>query len=146
MGVTFFMVFSRQECWSGLPFPSPVDHILLELSTTTHPSWMALHGMAHSFIETRLWSMWLVLLVSCNCGFHSGCPLERQNDGWLPGVWMDGWVQRILRKNTLMIPLWRVYVIVKLSKLIECATLGVNCNVKVGIWGDYNVSILVHQM
>ena len=25
-----FMVFSRQEYWSGLPFPSPVDHILSE--------------------------------------------------------------------------------------------------------------------
>ena len=40
-----FMGFSRQEYWSGLPFPSPVDHILSELSTTTHPSWVALHGM-----------------------------------------------------------------------------------------------------
>ena len=28
-----FMGFSRQEYWSGLPFPSPVDHILSELST-----------------------------------------------------------------------------------------------------------------
>ena len=28
-----FMGFSRQECWSGLPFPSPVDHILSEVST-----------------------------------------------------------------------------------------------------------------
>ena len=27
---TLFMGFSRQEYWSGLPFPSPVDHILLE--------------------------------------------------------------------------------------------------------------------
>ena len=26
-----FMGFSRQEYWSGLPFPSPVDHILLDL-------------------------------------------------------------------------------------------------------------------
>ena len=43
--------FSRQEYWSGLPFPSPVDHILSELSTMTHPSWVALHGVAHSFIE-----------------------------------------------------------------------------------------------
>ena len=25
--------------------PSPVDHILSELSTMTHPSWVALHGM-----------------------------------------------------------------------------------------------------
>ena len=46
-----FMGFSRQEYWSGLPFPSPVDHILSELSTMTCPSWVALHGMAHSFIE-----------------------------------------------------------------------------------------------
>ena len=30
------MGFSRQEFWSGFPFPSPVDHILSELSTITH--------------------------------------------------------------------------------------------------------------
>ena len=36
---------------SGLPFPSPVDHILSELSTMTRPSWVALHIMAHSFID-----------------------------------------------------------------------------------------------
>ena len=46
-----FMGFSRQEYWSGLPFPSPVDHVLSELSTMTHLSWVSLHGMAHSFIE-----------------------------------------------------------------------------------------------
>ena len=46
-----FMEFSRQEYWSGLPFPSSVDHILSELSTMTLPSWVALHGMAHSFLE-----------------------------------------------------------------------------------------------
>ena len=40
------MGFSRQEYWSGLPFPYPVDHILSDLSTMTRPSWMALHGMA----------------------------------------------------------------------------------------------------
>ena len=37
--------------WSGLPFPSPVDHVLSKLFTMTHLSWVALHGMAHSFIE-----------------------------------------------------------------------------------------------
>ena len=46
-----FMGFSRQEHWSGLSFPSPVDLVLSELSTMTHPSWVALHGMAPSFIE-----------------------------------------------------------------------------------------------
>ena len=51
---TLFMGFSRQECWSDLPFPFPVDHILSELSTMTHLSWVALsngHGLAQSFIE-----------------------------------------------------------------------------------------------
>ena len=46
-----FMGFSRQEYQSGLPFPSPVDHVLSELSTMTHLSWVALHCMAHSFTE-----------------------------------------------------------------------------------------------
>ena len=41
-----FTGFSRQECWSGFPFPSPVDHILSDLSTMTCPSWVAPHGMA----------------------------------------------------------------------------------------------------
>ena len=46
-----FMGFSRQEYWSGLPFPSPEDHVLSELSTMTRLSWVALHGMVHSLIE-----------------------------------------------------------------------------------------------
>ena len=37
-----FMRFSRQECWGGLPFPSPVDHVLSELSTTI-PLWTELN-------------------------------------------------------------------------------------------------------
>ena len=43
--------FSRQEYWSGLPFPSAVNHILSELFTMIHPSSVALHHMIHSFIE-----------------------------------------------------------------------------------------------
>ena len=47
-----FLVFWKQESWSILPLPSKCsDHILSELSTMTCPSWVALHGMAHSFIE-----------------------------------------------------------------------------------------------
>ena len=45
------MGLSKQEYWNGLLFLFPVDHILSELSTMTRPSWGALHGMAHSFIE-----------------------------------------------------------------------------------------------
>ena len=46
-----FMGFPRQEYRNVLPAPSPVDHVLSELSTMTDPSWVALHGMAHSFTE-----------------------------------------------------------------------------------------------
>ena len=46
-----FMGFSRQEYWSGLPFPPPADHVLSELSTMTRPSSVALHGMVLSFID-----------------------------------------------------------------------------------------------
>jgi len=45
------MRFSWQVYWGGLPFPPPVDHVLSELSTMSHPSWVALPSMAHSFIE-----------------------------------------------------------------------------------------------
>ena len=49
-----FMGFWRQECWSVLPFPSSVDHVLSELSTMTcsflgEPTW---HGS--EFLWVRL--------------------------------------------------------------------------------------------
>ena len=59
-----FVGFSRQEYWSSLPFPSPVDHVLSELSTMTHPSWVALHGKAHSFIELDKAVVHVISLVS----------------------------------------------------------------------------------
>ena len=46
-----FIGFSRQECWSDLPFPSPVDHILSEFCTMTRLSCVVLQSMGHSFIE-----------------------------------------------------------------------------------------------
>ena len=71
-----FMGFSRQEYWNGLPFPSPMDHILSELSTMTCPSWVALHGMAHSFIELDKAVVHVISLVSFLwLFFHSVCPL-----------------------------------------------------------------------
>ena len=45
------MSFSWQVYWGGLPFSPPADHVLSELSGMTHPSYVALHGVAHSFIE-----------------------------------------------------------------------------------------------
>ena len=70
-----FMGFSRQEYWSGLSFPSPVDHVLSDLSTMTHPSWVAptRHGWI-SLSYTWLWSVWLDWLVFCEYGLCV-CPL-----------------------------------------------------------------------
>ena len=46
-----FMGFSRQEYWRGLPFPSPVDHTLSDLSTMPdHLGWPYM-AVARSFIE-----------------------------------------------------------------------------------------------
>ena len=50
--------------WSGLRFPSPVDHILSELSTMTCPSWVAPHSMTHSFIELDKAVVHVIRLVS----------------------------------------------------------------------------------
>ena len=86
----WFMGFLRQEYWSGLPFPSPVDHILSELSTMTCPSWMALHCMAHSFIELdKLWSTWSDWLVFCDRGFHSVCSLMERDKRLMEASWWE---------------------------------------------------------
>ena len=61
-----FMGFSRQEYGSDLPFPSPVDHILSDLSTMTCASWVAPRAWL-SFIEldkavVLVWLDWLFFL------------------------------------------------------------------------------------
>ena len=44
--------------------PSPVDHVLSELSTLIHLSWVSLHGMAHSFTELDKAVVHVINLVS----------------------------------------------------------------------------------
>ena len=91
-----FMGFSRQEYCSGLSFPSPVDHILSELSTMTCPSWVALHSMAHSFIELDKAVVHVIILVSFLwLWFSSVCPLmEKDYGSFLTGEtdWGRNWV------------------------------------------------------
>ena len=63
-----------------MPFPSPVDHVLSELSTMTQLSWVALHGMAHSFIELDKAVVHVIRVDSfCDCGFQSVCPLMEKD-------------------------------------------------------------------
>ena len=87
-----FMGFLRQECRSGLPFPPPVDNVLSDLSTMTRPPWLALRCMTQivSLSYTRLWSVWSVWLVSCDCGFHSACPLIDEDKRLVEASWWEG--------------------------------------------------------
>ena len=47
------MGFLQLVYQSGLPFPPPADHVLSEISAMTHPSWVAIRGMACSFIAMQ---------------------------------------------------------------------------------------------
>ena len=81
------MGFSRQEYWSRLPCPSPVDHMLSELSTITHPSWVALHSMAHSFIELDKAMVHVISLISFLWLWFSFPLMDKDKSGrdWLRG-------------------------------------------------------------
>ena len=68
-----FMGFSRQEYWSGFPFPSPVDHVLSELPIKTRQSWVALHSMAHNFVESYKAVVHVISLVSFLWLWFSSC-------------------------------------------------------------------------
>ena len=53
MATSFYMVHEvlTASILGWFAFPPPVDHILSELSAMVCPSWVALHDMAHSFLE-----------------------------------------------------------------------------------------------
>jgi len=103
------MGFSRQEYWSGLPFPSPVDHILSDLSTMTHLSWVAPQAWL-SFIELgkAVVLVWLDWLVFCDYGFSVPalwCPLATPTvllEFLLP--WMWGISSQLLQRSAASAP------------------------------------------
>ena len=83
-----FMGFPRQEYVNVLSFPSPVDYVLSDLSTMTHPPWVAIHGMTHSFIELdKVLVHVKILILFCDCGFHSVCPLSDKDKRLLEASW-----------------------------------------------------------
>ena len=107
-----FTGFSRQEHWSGLPFPSPVHHILSDLSTMTRPSWVAPRAWL-SFIELdkAVVLVWLDWLVFCEYGFSVSalwCPLATPIIllGFLL-PWVCGVTSRLLQQSTAAAPYLR---------------------------------------
>ena len=109
------MVFSRQEYWSDLPFLSPVDHILSDLSTMSLPSWVAPRAW-HSFIELDKAAVlvWVDWLVFCEYGFSVfalWCPLATPTvllGFLLPWVWCSS--SGLLQQSAAISPYlgWRV--------------------------------------
>ena len=71
-----FMGFSRQEYWSGLPFPSPMDHILSELWSWTIQKAEEL------------------MLLNCGVEKDSWASLGQQGD---PTYWQRPWCWKRLR-------------------------------------------------
>ena len=63
----------KARYWSGLPFPSPVDHVLTEHSTMTHLYWVAPQVMAHSFIELDKAMVHVIRLLHFLCLWFSIC-------------------------------------------------------------------------
>ena len=77
-----FMGLSRQEYLRGLPFSSPVNHILSKLSTMTCPSWVALHSMTRGFIELDKDVVHVISLVSFLWLWFSLClPSDEEGSG-----------------------------------------------------------------
>ena len=61
-----------------LVISSPVYHVLSKLVTMTHQSGVALHSMAHNFIELDKAVVHVFRLASfCDYAFHPVCPLMK---------------------------------------------------------------------
>ena len=104
-----FMRFSRQEYWSGLPFPSPVDHSLSDLSTMTRLSWVLPQAWLSFFeLDKAVVLVWLDWLVFCEYGFSMSalwCPLATPTillGFFLPWVW--GISSQLLQQSAAAAP------------------------------------------
>ena len=80
-----FMGFSRQEYWSGLPFPSPVDH------SQTSPPWHVCLGWPHtawlSFTELDKAAVRLIRLSNFLCRPPRSVPaVTDHTEAWRRGA------------------------------------------------------------
>ena len=70
--LSYWTGFLKQGYWSGLPFPSPVDHVFSELSTMIHPSLVVLHCMAHFIALDKA----VVHVIIVNDKFHENSQMK----------------------------------------------------------------------
>ena len=102
-----FTGFSRQEFWSGLPFSSPMEHVLSELSTLTRPSWLVLRGMAHSCTELDKAVVHVISLISFLWLWFSFCLVSIRGLWKLPDGkdWLWGKLGLILMEGACSVNL-----------------------------------------
>ena len=103
-----FMGFSRQEYWSGLPFPSPVDHVLSDLSTMTvrlgwpHVAWLSFIELDKTVVHVISLAGFLWSWFQCVCLW---CPLATLTvllGFLLPWTW--GVSSQLLQQSTAAAP------------------------------------------
>ena len=92
-----------------LPFPFPVDHILSDLSTMTHPSWVAPWAwLGFTELDKAVVLVWLDWLVFCEYGFSVSalwCPLATPTillRFLLPWAWVIS--SRLLQQSAAAAP------------------------------------------
>ena len=74
--------------WFAIPFSR--EPCFVRLSTMTHLSWVALHNMAHCFIELDNAAVHVISLVShSDCGFYSLCSLMDQDKRLVETPWWE---------------------------------------------------------
>ena len=101
----WFMGFSRQEHWSGLPFlPQWTTSCQNSPPWPVHLGWPYTAWLIVSLNETRLWSMWSDWLVFCDCGFQSVCPLMDKDKRLMENPWWD----RLTERETERVLFWWV--------------------------------------
>ena len=81
--------------WFAIPIS--MDHILSELSTKTCPSWVVLHGLAHSFIELDKTVVHVIRLLSFLWLWFSVCLPYMEKDKRLMEA---SWWERLTERKT----------------------------------------------
>ena len=100
-GVSYLFIFS---CLWGSQEKNTevVCHSLLQWTTfcQNSPPWPVSLGCPYrwwlivSLSQTRLWSMWSLWLVLCDCVFHSVCPLMEKDKRFVEASWWEGLANR----------------------------------------------------
>ena len=101
-----FLPFSYCSWGSQGKNTEVVCHSLLQWTTfcqnsppwPIHLWWPYTAWLIVSLIYTRLWSMWPVWLVFCDCGFHSVCPLMDKDKRLMEASW---WERLVRSKETV---------------------------------------------